>query len=202
MNAFPEAKFFAHPQMIDAAINGDAERWIRLLDSLTSGTTSGTVAHIPSIALSDEQILELSGIKIRVILSQHSHTSNDAMFEFIEESVVILGDNALNGRIGRMDDGHFGGNIQELDRAIDVNAKWYVPGHGQSGTIEIATKYRNYLAMIYNAAKIYGEEFMPAFEIKETIEADFEPYFSWHSFSEQFGRHVSLATLEVEQDSF
>ena len=199
---YPQAQFFAHPDMISAANAGEADSWIALLNSLTSGATAGTSAHIPDNALHDGQNLAIPGLPIRVHLSDHAHTTTDAMFELIDESVVILGDNGLNGRIGRMDDGHFLGNITALKKVIDINAKWYVPGHGKTGTIEVATKYHNYLKMIHDAAKHYGEDFMPAFEIKQTIEEDFKAYASWHSFDEQFGRHVSLASLEVEQDAF
>ncbi|MDH3639509.1 MAG: MBL fold metallo-hydrolase [Gammaproteobacteria bacterium] len=200
--AYPNAKFYAHPKMIEQAKGGEAEAWIKLMLQLTEGATEGTQAVIPDQPLADGQVLELPGLTLKIYLTEHAHTMTDAMIEIAEESVMVLGDNALYERIGRMDDGHFKGNVQALERALAVGVTHYIPGHGKSGGPEAATAYRDYLKAIYAAVVKYSEELLPAFEIKELIEKDFVRYQDWSGFDEEFGKHISLALLEAEQDSF
>ncbi len=200
--SYPAAKFYAHPKMIEMANAGEAETWIALLSQLTDGATDGTKAVVPEQPLNDEQTITLPGLTLKIYLSDHAHTLTDAMVEIVEESVVVVGDNALYGRVGRMDDGSFKGNIEALERALALGAQHYVPGHGRSGGVEVITAYRDYLDAVYAAAVKYGEEFLPAFEIKQRIEGDFARYRGWVGFEEEFGKHVSLAVLEAEQDSF
>ena len=201
-DAYPEAQFYAHPVMIEMAKDGEANNWIELMKSLTEGATDGTRAVIPDNPLVDLQTFDLPGLPIRVHLTDQAHTKTDAMIEFVNESLVFLGDNALLGRIGRMNDGSFKGNVAALDRALTLETKWYVPGHGQTGGAEAAMLYRDYLDRIYQAAVKYSEEMMAPFEIKEVIEGDFSDYANWSGFEDEFGRQISLAVLEAEQDAF
>ncbi len=199
---YPEAGFYAHPKMIEMAGEGEAENWISLMVNLTNGATSGTEAVIPDQALADGQVFELPGLTVRVHLTEHAHTLTDAMVEFVGESVVVLGDNGLYGRLGRMDDGSFRGNIEALDRALELGAEWYVPGHGQTGGREAAAEFRDYLDRVYRAAVDGVDQMLAPFEIKEQVLAEFGPWQSWNGFDEEFGKHLSLAVLEAEQASF
>lgn len=200
--AYPDARFYAHPKMIEMANAGEAKLWLDLMHRLTEGATAGTEAVVPDQPLADGQVLDVSGLKLKIHLTEHAHTLTDAMTEIESESVMVLGDNALYERIGRMDDGHFKGNIAALDRALGVGARHYVPGHGRSGGTEVVTVYRDYLQRIYAAAVKYSEELLPPFEIKERVAQEFTAYADWSGFDEEFGRHISLAVLEAEQDSF
>ncbi|MDH3281124.1 MAG: MBL fold metallo-hydrolase [Gammaproteobacteria bacterium] len=199
---YPNARFYAHPKMIELANGGEAEAWINLMLRLTESATEGTEAVVPDQPLVDGQVLDVPGLTLKVHLTEHAHTLTDAMIEIEQESVMVLGDNALYERIGRMDDGHFTGNVAALERALAVGATHYVPGHGRSGGPEVASTYRDYLKAIYAAAVKYSEELLPAFEIKERIEQDFARYAQWSGFDEEFGKHISLAVLEAEQSSF
>ncbi len=201
-NLYPNAKFLAHPVMIQMATDGEAQSWLDSLTSLTEGATDGTTAHIPDQPLVDGQLFELPGMTLKIYLTDHAHTKTDAMIEFVEDSVLVLGDNGLYGRIARMDDGSFKGNIEALDRAIAVGAKFYVPGHGKTSGTEAASKFRDYLSSIYTAAVTYTEEMMAPFEIKQQIQDQFGFYRNWSGFDSEFGKHVSLAVLEAEQDAF
>lgn len=200
--AYPQVKIYAHPEMIAEAKGGGAQMWLDFLSRLTDGATDGTQAEIPTEVLQDGQEIAIGGLTLRVYLAEHAHTKTDAMIEVVEDSLMFLGDIGVYQRMGRMDDGTFRGNIAELDRALALELKHYVPGHGPSGGAESGDAFRQYLKIVYEAAVKYSEEGLAPYEIKDKIMPLMDPYRKWPLFEDEFGRQVSLAVLEAEQEAF
>ncbi len=200
--AFPQAKFYAHPKMIERAHGGAADQWIELMERLTEGATRGTKAVIPAQAVADGQEFKIDGITLRVHIVEAAHSHTDAMFEIVEDSLLFTGDNVTYRRIPRMDDGTYRGNIAACERALELGRKTYVPGHGSTGDAAIVDAYRNYLSTLYEAVAELYEEGLEAFEMKEAVRAKLETYESWPGFDQELGKHISLAVLEIEQAEF
>lgn len=198
----PGVKIYAHPQMIKEASEGGAKSWLDLLDNLTEGASRGTKVVIPAEALTDGQEIVVGGIKFRAHLSEIAHTKTDAMIEVVEESILFTGDNLTYKRMTRMDDGSYRGNIAALDKAMSLDVKTVVPGHGPTGGKEIINPLRDYLQTIYSRASEMREDGLEDFEMKEKIAAEVTAYESWPGFKENFGKHISLAVLESEQAEF
>lgn len=197
-----DVKIYAHPEMIKEASEGGAKSWLDLLDNLTEGASRGTKAVIPAEALTDGQEIKTGGITFRAHLSKIAHTKTDAMIEVIGESVLFAGDNLTYKRMTRMDDGSFRGNIAALDKAMSLDVKVVVPGHGPTGDKEIIKPLHDYLNTIYSRANEMREEGLEDFEMKDKIAAEVTAYESWPGFEEGFGKHISLAVLESEQAEF
>jgi len=202
LDAYPKAEIYAHPKMIEQAKVGGGESWIKIFEKVTRGATTGTRPVYPTQALKDGQIIKVGGISFRAYLGKREHTNTDVMIEVVEESVMVTGDNALYTRIGGMDDGSFLGNIAALDRAIKLNSKVYVPGHGPSGDASVIKPYKTYLETVYNMASKLSEEGLADYEMKGKIAAKLKSYWDWEGFELEFGRHISLAVLEYEQAGF
>ncbi len=200
--AFPGVKLLAHPKMIEQARNGEAERWLATMARLTEGLSKGTQAVIPVTATDEGASFKTGGISFRIHAPPAAHSGTDIMIEVVEDSVLFLGDNALAGRIGRMDDGSFRGNIAALEAALATGVKHYVPGHGPSGGRQLVTAYRDYLATLYQRAAALYEQGLADFEMKKDIVARLAKYRDWSGFDEEVGRHISLAVLEIEQAEF
>lgn len=200
--AYPEVRLHAHPNMIKTAHAGAAADWISRMSGLTEGFTDGTVAVIPESELKDGEEKRIGGLTFRVYLNQHAHTKTDAMIEVVEDSLIVLGDNALHHRIARMDDASFRGNIAALQQALELNLKHYVPGHGPTAGPEAASLFRDYLQTIYAAASEGMDEGLEAFEIKNQLRPKLSLYHAWSGFDSEFGKHVSLAFLEAEAAAF
>ncbi len=152
--------------------------------------------------LKDGQEIAIGGLSLRVYLSEHAHTNTDAMIEVVEDSLMFLGDIGAYQRMGRMDDGTFQGDIAALDRALALDLKLYVPGHGPSGGPEAGDAFRRYLKMVYDVAVRYSEEGLAPYEIKEQLMPLMDKFRNWPLFEEDFGKHVSSAVLEAEQAAF
>ncbi len=200
--AYPGVTILAHPEMIRRAHAGEAKAWVEMMSRLTGGATDGTAAVVPAVALADGQELAVGGVTFRVHLTEHAHTKTDAMIEVVEDALIALGDNGLYGRIARMDDGSFRGNIAALERALGLGLTHYLPGHGRTAGPEAASEYLDYLRLVYEAAAAGVEEGVQYYEVKKTLRPRMGAWADWPGFEEEFGRHVSLASLEAEQAAF
>ena len=201
-NAYPDAKFYAHPIMIELAKGGAAYQWVSLMEQLTNGASKGTEAIIPEVALSNEQEVKIDNITVRAHLSEWAHSKSDAMFVIVEDKVLLTGDNVMSKRIARMNDGSFRGNIDTIEAALDYDIKVVIPGHGPSGGKEVLESFKQYLSTIYAAAEEAVEEDLEAHEVKSALAEQFGDYKDWPGFENEFGRHISLAILEAEDASF
>jgi glyoxylase-like metal-dependent hydrolase (beta-lactamase superfamily II) len=200
--AYPSARFHAHPVMIEQARSGQAESWVGMMEQLTEGASRGTEAVIPDQALQDGQEIVVGEVTFRVYLSDWAHTRTDAMIEVVEEALLVTGDNVLYTRIGRMDDASFRGNIAACDQALYLKLKTYIPGHGPAGGTEVVEPFCNYLKTLYTkVSELYGEG-QSDFEMKDAVVASLSAYQDWSGFSDEVGKHISLALLEVERAEF
>ncbi len=199
---WPKAILMGHPNMIRQARNGAADRWVRLMDSMTASASKGTVAVIPDRAVEHADLFEIGGLKFRIHSIPKAHSNTDIMIEVVDDSVLFLGDNVLYERIGRMDDATFRGNMQACDMALKTGVKHYVPGHGKSGDKSRVEAYRRYLQILYREVGKYYEEGLADFEMKPMIVVSLKDYQGWNGFEDEVGRHISLALLEIEQAEF
>lgn len=200
--AFPSAKFHAHPKMIEQAHDGEARIWLTLLLKMTDGATAGTEAIVPTHELFDGQELVVDDLTFRIYSSKHAHTQTDVMIEVVQDAVMILGDNVSMQRLGRMDDGSFRGNINACERARQSTAKVFVPGHGPTGDASTVLVYCDYLSDLYREVGVLAEQGMADFEMKAHLLPKFAAFANWAGFESGFGKHVSLAMLEYENASF
>ena len=200
---YPDAKFYAHPEMIRKAKESEADAWVKIMSSLTRGATDGTRALIPENELHDGDTVKISGLTVKIHIMPAVHSYTDAMFEIVEDSVMFTGDNVTYKRIARFDDGTFRGTIAMAEKLIaDDKYKYYVPGHGPVGDIKIIESFRNYVVTLYDTVAALYEEGLSDFEMKEKVVAKLADYQQWPGFEEEIGRHISLAILEAEKAAF
>ena len=199
---YPDAKYYAHPEMIRRAKESEAENWIRNMLTMTDGATEGTEALIPENELSDGQEITSGGLTVRIHIIPAAHSHTDAMFEVVEDSLLYTGDNVTYHRMPRFDDGTFRGTLAACDHALSLNLRHYVPGHGPTGGAEVVQSFRDYTATLYQMAGELYEEGLTDFEMKPKIVAALKEYQKWASFDEFIGKTVSLAVLEAEKAAF
>ena len=201
-DAFPSVKIYAHPIMIAQAKAGEGKQWLELMDRLTGGATRGTKVIFPAFALENGQKIRVGGLTFRAHLSDHAHTKTDAMIEVVEDSLLVTGDNVMHQRIARMNDGSFRGNLKACNRAISLDLKIYVPGHGPTGGPEVVKRYRDYLELLYKETGRLYEEGLEDYEMKGQVKDHLKDWQHWAGFEEEVGRHISLAIVEAEQAAF
>ncbi len=199
--AFPKAVIYAHPKMKDKA-PGEGLNWINLMNQLSEGGAKGTEVVVPNLGIDHDETLALGGVHFRIHHNGKAHTDGDIMVEVVEEQVMFLGDNAIVGRVGRMDDGDFKGNVAALELALKAGTRHFVPGHGPSNGRAVAEGYRDYLRALYGSVKKYYGQGLSDFDMKPKVAADLSKFQAWKDFEDQLGRHVSLAYLQAEAEAF
>ena len=198
LEAWPKALLVAHPNMIAKAQAGEAQSWVNTMSRLTQGYTEGTRAVIPTLVTADGTTTKIGNRVFTVHLSNDAHSKSDIMIE-VDNGVLFTGDNVLNKRVARMDDGSFVGTIKEIDRALALPVKVIVPGHGKTGGREVLTAQKAYLQTLFDAVKTEYDLGKSDFEMKPVVEKKLAKFKHWHGFDAALGKHVSLAVLEIEQ---
>ena len=198
LEAWPKALLVAHPDMIAKAQAGEAQSWVSAMSRLTQGYTEGTRAVIPTLVTADGTTTKIGNRVFTVHLSNDAHSKSDIMIE-VDNGVLFTGDNVLNKRVTRMDDGSFVGTIKEIDRALSLPVKVIIPGHGKTGGREVLTAQKAYLQTLFDAVKTEYDLGKSDFEMKPVVEKKLAKFKHWHGFDAALGKHVSLAVLEIEQ---
>lgn len=200
-NKYPNAKFYAHMNMIREAEYGEAKRWADFYNELTAGKSTKTIPIIPGYSITHEDVLTIDG-QVLVIHSPvpSSHSSSDIMIEHKNSKTLFMGDNSLVQRMGRFDgSSSMIDNIKILNYAKSLDITTVVPGHGQSGDIQTAIdSYLNYLLIIKQEVEKGYEEDLADYEIKPSADKLLSDYRDWHSYDDQLGKHVGKMLLEIE----
>jgi glyoxylase-like metal-dependent hydrolase (beta-lactamase superfamily II) len=200
LEAYPDVKIYAHPEMIVEAKDGEAESWISLMEKLTEGATKGTTATYPTIELENKQEIKIDNITIKAHLNKLAHTKTDAMYQIVEDKVLVTGDNAFNNRMPRLDDGSYSGNMKVMDLGLSLDIDVVVPGHGPSGGKEILSNFRKFLYIVYDTSKTLLDDDMESFEMKPIIIKKLEKYHGWENFEGAIGKLISVAVIEAENE--
>lgn len=201
INKYPNAKIYAHPNMIAEVKAGAGNNWIDIMNNLTQGLSKGTKATYPTNSTKHLQIINIKGEDFKIHSpTLKAHTNTDIMIEHINSKTLFLGDNDFYQRLGRFDDsGDIHANIKVLQYAINLGLSYYVPGHGQSGSAQqVVQPFLDYLQIIKRETLKGYDEDLEDYEIKPLADKKLTNYKNWHSYEQQFGKHISKMILEIE----
>lgn len=202
---YPTVKIYAHAQMLKQSHDGETDFWLNIMNDNTQGYTQDTkavyptdsVAHLQKMTLDSEQFIIHSP-------TQKAHTDTDIMIEHVGSQTLFLGDNAIIDFLGSFDassDMH--SNIKTLEYAVNLKFKNYVPGHGQTGSPEVAiNSFLDYLAIVKHEAEKGFDEDLSGYEIKPLALQKLHAYKHWAAFDEQVGKHIGKMLQEVEALDF
>jgi glyoxylase-like metal-dependent hydrolase (beta-lactamase superfamily II) len=198
--AFPEVKIYAHENMLEQS-QAEGLVWLDLMSRRTEGFSDPTRLVIPQESLIVGNELEVDGEVFRIHGIIPAHTDTDIMIEHVNSKTLFLGDNCLNGRIGRFDgSSKIIGNIEALEAITDLGFKQFVPGHGLSGSLdEAVTPYLKYLYLLREVVEAGIEEELQGYEIKQANLQRFDRYSGWAGFDVQLGKHIDKMFLEIEE---
>lgn len=198
LDAWPKATLIAHPDMIAKAHASEAQTWVNMMSRLTQGYTDGTRAVIPTVATTDGTTYKIGNRSFKIHSSNDAHSKTDIMIE-VDNGVLFTGDNVLNKRVARMDDGTYAGTIKAIDHALALPSKVIVPGHGQTAGREILTAQKAFLKTLFDTVKKEYDQGKPDYEMKAVVVKKLAAFKDWQNFDSSLGKLISLAVLEVEQ---
>ncbi|MFV1993748.1 MAG: MBL fold metallo-hydrolase [Acidiferrobacterales bacterium] len=199
--AYPDVIIYGHENMKQAA-ETDGDNWVKIFKKATEGTMTPTKAVPPNKTVKPNEIIKVGGISFRIHNYGQAHTKGDIMVEVVEKKVLFVGDIALYKRMPRMNDASFKGNINSLNKALALDIKYYVPGHGITGGKEVITPFLDYLTLMRTSVTRLYDDSLLDYEMKIKMRPDFVAWQNWVDFPEEFGRHIGVAYLEVEKEEF
>lgn len=198
--AYPKAKIYAHPAMIAQAKGSVGAGWIDIMHNMTDGATKGTVVTVPDKAVLQDEVITVAGHHFKIHSLKPAHTDSDIMIEHVESKTLFMGDNGFNKRLGRFDESSSMHGVLKLMAYVNrLKLNVFVPGHGQSGSYEVACKpYHDYLLKLQSVVKAGYERDMEDYEIKKVAKKELQSYKDWSGFDEQLGKHVFKMYLEIQ----
>ena len=200
LEAWPKATLIGHPDMIKRAREGADAFWIKLMSDVTKGYTDGTRAEIPTVEAANGQEFKIGGKTFRIHSSTDAHSKTDLMIEIVEDRTLFTGDNVLSRQVMNLRDGTFKGVMKETERALALDARLYVPGHGKSGDRKLVEEQKAWFDILMSEVRRLYDEGKSDFEMKPVIAEKLKAYKQWAEFEANLGPMVSLAILEIEQE--
>lgn len=200
VDAWPKATMIAHPDMIQRAKEGADKLWLQIMSDMTKGYTDGTRPEIPTVEAANGQAFKIGGKTFRIHSSTHGHSKTDLMIEMVEDSILFTGDNVLNRQVMNMRDATFKGVMQETDRALALNVKTYIPGHGKTGGRDFVAEQKAWFGILMPEVRRMYDEGKSDYEMKPVIAEKLKAYENWAEWDTNLGQQISLAILEIEQE--
>jgi glyoxylase-like metal-dependent hydrolase (beta-lactamase superfamily II) len=200
LEAWPKATLIGHPDMIKRAREGADAFWIKLMSDVTKGYTDGTRAEIPTVEAANGQEFRIGGKTLRIHSSTDAHSKTDLMIEIVEDRILFTGDNVLSRQVMNLRDGTFKGVMKETERALALDARLYVPGHGKSGDRKLVEEQKAWFDILMPEVRRMYDEGKSDFEMKPVIAEKLKAYKQWAEFEANLGPMISLAILEIEQE--
>jgi glyoxylase-like metal-dependent hydrolase (beta-lactamase superfamily II) len=200
---FPDAVIYGHPNMKARLEQNDGLFWLETINRVTNRTADGKYVVAPDKTVSNGDVIGVGDTDFRILHFGKAHTDNDIMVEIVGESVLFTGDVVRDRFLGLMeDDSSFRGNIETIGIIVSMDYKYYIPGHGSVGGVEIPLTYNAYLKSLRKVVKQMFDEGIESYEMKPRIIEALADYRQWRGFDLRLGAHISQVYLEIEEEEF
>ena len=200
--AYPGVAIYAHPNLLALIEEGEGESWVRLMEQLTEGKTIGTMLVGPNKPVDHGDEIRIGDTTFVIHHYGQAHTTTDIMVEIKERDIVFLGDNVINGRVPRINEGNVMGIIKTCEEILKTGASVYVPGHGKTGDKSVVDTMHTYFSAVYTTVKKLYAEGLSDFEMKDQVSTAVKDYAGWLGFEAQLGKHISFTYLQIEAAEF
>src|SRR5262245_32622309 len=110
------------------------------------------------IVFDKEHIIDLGGVRVRVIAMGFNHTAGDTAFFVEPDSILVSGDVAMSALPAIGADSRISTWLASMDRFEKLQPKRIVPSHGPMGDISFVTNYRAYLTAVRERTVAHKKE--------------------------------------------
>ena len=145
----------------------------------------GDDVPVPDLTF-DGQVQLLGSMEVQLIDCGHCHTTSDAIAYLPDEKVVVCGDILNNYVLADGNECNVKHWIEVMDRIGEMDAEWFVPGHGPVADRAEFKICRDYISFIWEKAQDAALRGLSAREACLTLKLG-----KWEDWLEP-GRRVSL----------
>ena len=201
VEAYPDVRTIAHPELIALLKGGEDKFWLDVFAKRLGDDFAGTKAVIPNTP-AENKAYTIGGITFQVTLFDKAHTTTDMMVNVVEEGVLFTGDIVNNEHLSFMGHGNFKGAYEATQKALAMNPRHVVVGHGRSGKISLVKEFAGFYYQLRGVVGKYYEQGLMDYEMKPKVVAELDKYRNWNAFDRQIGLYISQVIAELENESF
>ena len=151
---------------------------VHLATALRDYDFEGITVTPPTTTIEDELTLDLGGIEARIVYLGPAHTAGDVVVHLPEAGVVFTGDLLFHNCAPIGWEGTNAQWITALETIAALECETVIPGHGPIATNEGVFAMRDYLAYVFDEAKVHHEAGLSPLEASKKIELG--PYLGWN----------------------
>ena len=200
---FPDVVIYGHPDMKARLEQNDGLFWLETINRITDNRANGKQVVAPDRTANNGDVISIGDTEFRILHFGKAHTDSDIMVEIVGEGALFTGDVVRDRVIGLMeDDSSFKGNIESIEKIVAMNYKYFIPGHGNVGGVDIPLTYMAYLKSLRIIVKQLFDEGIESYEMKPRIVEDLADYNKWRGFDQRLGAQISQVYLEIEEEEF
>jgi glyoxylase-like metal-dependent hydrolase (beta-lactamase superfamily II) len=121
------------------------------------------------------------------------------MIEHVNSKTLFTGDNVFNNRFGRFDESSsILSNFEIIEYAKKLNLDVFVPGHGKTGSFDVAVApWSEYLTVLIEESKKGYEDDLMDYEVKPFVLKRIKNMEGWDGY-DGIGAHVNKVLREIE----
>jgi glyoxylase-like metal-dependent hydrolase (beta-lactamase superfamily II) len=110
------------------------------------------------ITFDQEQVIDLGGVRVRLIAMGFNHTPGDTAFFVEPDAILVSGDVAMNALPAIGAESRISTWLASMDRFEKLKPNRIIPSHGPIGDIAFVTNYRGYLMAVRNRTVAHKKE--------------------------------------------
>jgi len=129
---------------------------------LTPEDMAGTEIVVPSLAFTDQLLIDLGGEEVRLIRSFPSHTAGSLVVYLQKEKILFSGDILFTDFHPYLANGDFNGWTRTLDALLAMDIERIIPGHGPLSSKKDLREMKVYLVQFDATARELVASGMPA----------------------------------------
>jgi len=155
----------------------------------------------PAAMTGDREVIDVGGIEVEVLFLGRAHTGGDLMVHLPREKILFMSEAYLNRVFPAMRSAYPSEWIRSVDRALAMDVRRYVPGHGfieePSASREELAMFRKALdAVIKEAMRLHGLGLSADDAVKA---ANWGEYKDWFLSEQQAPIAIRRIYLEIER---
>ena len=174
--------FPAHTKMIRsqdqvAEIAADALQTAKRFSSMTplnAELLAGADFRKADVTFDQEHVLDLGGVRARILAMGHNHTRGDTA-TFVEPDAVLFSGDVVMTALPNVGTSRFAQWLASMDRLDALKPRRVVPSHGPMGDQAMVTRYRTFLQTVQRRAAELKKQGKTIEETEQTLVAELTP---------------------------
>jgi glyoxylase-like metal-dependent hydrolase (beta-lactamase superfamily II) len=130
-----------------------------------------------NITFSKEHVVDLGGVRVRLIAMGMNHTRGDTAFLVEPDHVLFAGDLVMRAQPGLNQQSTIAHWLQSLDTLEALHPARIVPSHGPMGDASMIANYRTYLQTIQTRVAALKRDGKNIEEAAQTIATELQPQY-------------------------